>query len=742
MTAYGGSQAIDWVMDCVRLIHETAASAPHGVADDSGQLQEDPSGDAAEFMTLISEPNPYMDYSDLMSVSIIDLLLAGEFFWHKHRLIGDSGRPLAIYRLSPAHIEIIPGESKMIQEYVYKLPGKKPVHLKPDEVIHAKLPNPHDPYRGLSVIAGGPRVYDVELSMTEAQAQFFEQGTKLSGVLQTDRRVPEPVFKKIQRQFRSMYSGAQNAYKVAVLEAGLKFTPVQPTAAEAQFEELSKLSRDRIAHMFRVPLPLIGNLENANYKMSEAQRIFDTKTMRPLLDRIENVVTRGLGDAYGVEFKIDYQYVMPDEDRYKLAESFASLPGVKVREVREVVGLEPLGDKRDEIVLNLPTDDAPTRPRGSEPGRPPNGENAPAFPAPGEREPRPRTPAFTGGKRGDAKAMFQPENPDPLKDARDTVVDTYAHRMRSAIEVAATALEVELTAELRGDRKAKADSLNMKLKKSSAWKRFEEAVKNAMEKNAREALQQSIDQHKLLGFEPVEFDIDEVARELVNRENGIKSIVGNFKQKVADVVREGVKRGYNPDQILHGTADEYTGLRGTMVAWRRNQAETIALTESAEYYNEGVLRVAEHSGHSFVLVLDGEDFDEPCRAANGEVWAVSHARRRRTEHPRCRRSFFPLGVEGEIPTPGPRSTLGSGVKAQIDLPPQEIQIDLQQPPPPEVKVNVNPPNVTVLQPEAEPVLPPDVNVMVPKTETVTAWEIERDADGRVVKMIPSYASDS
>jgi hypothetical protein len=189
---------------------------------------------------------------------------------------------------------------------------------------------------------------------------------------------------------------------------------------------------------------------------------------------------------------------------------------------------------------------------------------------------------------------------------------------------------------------------------------------------------------------------------------------------------------------LHGTGDDFTGLRGTMVAWRRNQAETIALTESAEYYNEGVLRVAENSDHNFVLVLDGEDYDEPCRAANGEVWAISHARQRRTEHPRCRRSFFPIGIEGEIPTPGPRSTLGDGVKAQIDIPRQEVHIDLQQPPPPEVKVTVNPPTVNVLQPESEPVLPPDVNVAVPQAPTVKAWNIERDSDGRIVKMEPEY----
>ena len=727
LSAYGGEQSIDWVMDCVRIIMETASTAPYHIEKDGEPIEEwEKKPEYESLAALLREPNPYMDYNDLVSVSIIDLLLAGEFFWHKHRDIG-GGKPLALYRLQPQWIEVVPGKTKMVDHYVYRVPGKnKPQILQPEVVVHAKLPNPHNPYRGLSIIAGGARVYDVELSLTESMAQFFEQGTKLSGVLQTDRRVPEPVFKKIQRQFRSMYSGARNAYKVAVLESGLKFTPVQPTAADAEFVDISKLSRDRIAHMFRVPLPLLGNLENANYKMSEAQRVFDTKTMRPMLDKLERIVTRGIADAWGVEFKIDYKYVMPDEDRFKLAESFAALPGVRVEEVREVVGLDPLGDERDEIVLNLPVEGEPSRPLGTEPGRDPDGSNVPAFPNPSSGpDVRPRTPASTGGKRGDVKAMFDPTEPDPLKNARDATVDSLSHRIRAAIEVAASALEVEITNELRGEGKAM-DPLTKRVKQSPAWEKFEERVRAAMVKNAEESVSQAVDQHAILGFQPKDFDITEVARDLVKRENGIKSIVRNFKNDVAKVVETGVKRGLSADQILHGTGEDYPGLRGTMVAWRAGQAETIALTEAAEYYNEGVLRVAEESGIGHVLVLDGDDYDEPCRQANGEVWSVNRARNNRTEHPRCRRSFFPIGVEATVPSPEP--------ERDIKAPPaQPLHVHVDQPSVPDfppIEVRVDPPDVNV---EISPPPPAEINVLPPaNNKGMEEIEILRDEHGQLI----------
>lgn len=734
LSAYGGEQAIDWVMDCVRLIAESASNAEYHFLKEGKKLlpeksPSDPKNPTVDedLAALLREPNPYMDYTELVELTVIDILLAGEAFWHRHRIDPQTNRPLALYRLAPPLIDVLPGEERFVDGYEYRVPGKKPVRFGRDEVIHFKLPNPHNPYRGLGVIAGGPRVYDVELSMVEAEAQFFEQGTKLSGVLQTDRRVPEPVFKKIQRQFSTMYSGARNAYKVAVLEQGLRFQSIQPTAAEAQFEELSKLSRDRIAHMFRVPLPLIGNLENANYKMAEAQRIFDTKTMRPFLNKLQRSITRGLTDAWGVEFKIEYEYVMPDEDRLRLAESVAALPGIRVSEVRAQAGFDPLGDERDEIVLNLPVENEPLPPRGSEPGAPPNRNNVPGFPDPGQTLPprtgdqqRPRTAASLG-----RKALFDPTNPDPLLDARTPVVDYYAHQIKVALETAAAALEIELTNIVRGrDAKAKEESLSAKVRASEAWKRFEGKVRKSLERNAEGAAREAVEQHRILGFSPDEelVDFDQMVDDLIGRKNGIKSIIGNLKKDVSKVVADGVRKGYTADQILHGEGEDYLGLRGMIIAWRRGQAETIALTEATEYYNEGILRTAEASGLDHVLVLDGEDWDEPCQKANGEVWSLSRARDNRTEHPRCRRAFFPVTVAAELPREG--KAVGS-------------KVVIEQPPAPDFKieapVSVNVPEnpVTVNIPE-QPAPHVEIRMPDPKPRERKSVTVNRDAETNAI----------
>jgi phage portal protein BeeE len=107
---------------------------------------------------LLDQPNPYMDYEELISLLIIDILLVGNAYWYKWGQ-NEQGQPLALYRLAPPYVKIKPGDLGPAG-YEYTVPDigqKKPLKMKLNEVLHFKLPNPHDPYYGLGVIQGGTR---------------------------------------------------------------------------------------------------------------------------------------------------------------------------------------------------------------------------------------------------------------------------------------------------------------------------------------------------------------------------------------------------------------------------------------------------------------------------------------------------------------------------------------------------------------------------------------------------------
>lgn len=693
LQAYGGSEAIDWVMDCVGLYADTAANAPWHFEKKGKALvaerQEDtpPDVDVADEMAteLFRRPNPFMDYVELIELLVIDLLLVGNAYWYKYRMAED-GKPLAIYRLSPSDVRVQPGPQGA-EKYIYAPGGTdKKLEIDPFELIHFKRPNPHNPYYGLGVIKGGGRPYDLELALTDSQAHYFENKADPSVIVQSERRVPRDVFNKLRAQLRARASGRQNTGELLVLEAGLKAMTLQPTARDAMFRELADASRDRICAMFRVSPKLLGLSEvgAAGDKVQDARREFDNKTIRPFLDKLQTKISWELAAAWGYDFVIDYDYVMPQEELVKLAGDFASIPGVKVKEVRaflKSVGLEPsTGDPTiDEIVLNIPgeelgDDGQPVegeegfadQPLPREAGRPPKGENTRVFPRnggalpAGSRARRPRGKALNSLDEiqqrlrllEDRKALkFEEparttignklpdeERPDDtLSPVREREIDAIADDMSSDILDAIHVLERGLLDHVEG-KAFDPDTLTKRIRNSASWKTFSNLLTNILERGATQAVSSAAVHQGNEGRLPEnELDYEAIAKSVVHRPTGVRGIVQNMKDRVLEAVGKKVK--------ADGTKEEVDRVvREAIDEWRQTRAENVALTEAVEAYNEGTLVVLESLGYADVVVFDGEDHDDACREANGQVWSIEQARENRLEHPRCRRAFAPAGA--------------------------------------------------------------------------------------------------
>jgi len=696
LQAYGGdNDAIDWVMNCVKLIVETASTADWHLLNNKGEQLFVPGGNVAEkpegmsdaplmLGELLLEPNPYMSLDELIELTLIDYLLVGNAYWMKWRT-NDAGQPLALYRLAPPYVKVLPGPFG-VEGYTYDVPGRGKLELKPEQVMHFKTANPHSPYLGLGIIQGGSRMLDLELALTETQASYFEKRAQPSMVVQSDRRVPKDVFKRLQSQLRAMYGGPRNAGALMVLEAGLKYQSIAPSAQEAGFENLTKLSRDRILALFRVPGTLLGLADQTAVagNPTNDQRIFDTKTMRPLLNKLQAAITKGVVSAWDCKFEIEYDYIMPIEDRLRLASTFAALPGVKVKEVREYAKLPPLEGEDEpigEVILNMPGEnvDAGGHPQiadnnlAGEPGRPPNPSNTSAFPANGEIPPgaaaRRTSLAAADNKKAMVeeslaerisrirdksfqKAMTQPDGgrtdmhkritppEDVLQDDRDAAIDAVTGDLEVELKDAIHSLERGLLDELEAayEGKAPGDRLRSKLRKSKAWTAFSAALSAAMEKAARRSISAAVIQQNRVGRTPEdEIDYDALVREVVYRAGGARKISANLKDDVAQKVARALETGQTKGDLEQA-------IREAMDFWRESHAETVAMTEAVHAYNEGVITVAELTGHNAVFVHDGRDHDQPCIDADGSVWDLDKARENRLEHPRCRRGFTPVTI--------------------------------------------------------------------------------------------------
>lgn len=114
------------------------------------------------------------------------------------------------------------------------------------------------------------------------------------------------------------------------------------------------------------------------------------------------------------------------------------------------------------------------------------------------------------------------------------------------------------------------------------------------------------------------------------------------RSAIAEVVDEGVRRGYTIQQIANGFADEnFKGIQGVFDAATSVRAETIARSETAMLYNAAAGASYRAAGVEKVQVFDGTG-DAGCADAAGQVWTLDYADGNPIEHPNCVRAFAPV----------------------------------------------------------------------------------------------------
>lgn len=681
MQTYGGSESIDWLMDAVNFTATAGASAEFHFRQGQTELaiEKKPSDPPdtklapQDAINLFTEPNPHMGWSDLFELSLIDFLIVGNCYWVKWRMNKD-GKPLALYRMAPDCVKIEPGPFGP-KNYLYRLPGQRQDTVFPaEQVVHFKRPNPNDAYYGLGVVKGGARALDMEVELTKTMANYYAKQALPSGVVSTDRRVPRDVFNKLKTQLRSFYSGGNNAGQLMVLEAGLKFTTVSPTAGDALFAEMGTWSRDRIFAMFNLNKGLVGMWDGTgDPKIADWQLLFDRKTMIPLTKKFAGVISRQLTrQGWGLDFCIDYEETQNPDQILNRAGTVAKLPGVKVHEVRDAAGLPPsTGDKEiDETVLNMPGPNMDQNGQGGtadnnlpgEAGRPPKQENTLAFakraPAARAGGSATRVPKNVVGKKSlddhladidahlaNIKAMAPADHvhvgklsgdhvtppEDLLHKKRTSEIDVLVSDVESQLKKAASALERGLLDAHEG----KADgTAYQRIKNSPAWKTFQDKLDSILTDAAQVALSLANVHHAANGYDSADMDIEGEAEAIVKRpDGGLTSLIKTLKNMIGKRVLASQQKGNATD--IEGD------IRDAISTWSGDNAAKIATDVATIAYNTGTLEVAEANNFTHVLVSDGEDFDEPCIAANGEVWTIAKARKNQQEHPNCRRAFVP-----------------------------------------------------------------------------------------------------
>ena len=300
------------VYSCVRILSEAVAGLPLHVYQYTSDGGKEKAVEHPLYRLLHDEPNPEMSSFVFRETLMTHLLLWGNAYAQIIR--NGKGEVIGLYPLMPNKMTVDRDEHGHLY-YSYMRQNDEAIQskdstviLKPADVLH--IPGlGFDGLVGYSPIAMAKNAIGLAIATEEYGAKFFSNGAAPGGILEHPGTVKDP--QRIRESWQSTFGGSGNANKIAVLEEGMKFTPIGIAPEQAQFLETRKFQINEIARIFRIPPHMIGDLEKSSFSNIEQQSLeFVKYTLDPWVARWEQGIQRRLLNddekgQYFVKFNVE-----------------------------------------------------------------------------------------------------------------------------------------------------------------------------------------------------------------------------------------------------------------------------------------------------------------------------------------------------------------------------------------------------------------------------------------------------
>ena len=273
------------------------------------------------------------------------------------------GEIIALYPLMPNKMTVSRDETGQLYYTYQKSSDELPkdnqytVTLHPRDVLH--IPGlGFDGLVGYSPIAMAKNAIGLAIATEEYGSKFFANGAAPSGVLEHPGTIKDPA--RVRESWQATFGGSHNSNKIAVLEEGMKYTPISISPEQAQFLETRKFQINEIARIFRVPPHMVGDLDKSSFSNIEQQSLeFVKYTLDPWVVRWEQSIQRTLlapeeKKTYFVKFNVegllrgDYQSRM---NGYATARQNGWMSANDIRELENLDRI-PVEDGGDLYLVN------------------------------------------------------------------------------------------------------------------------------------------------------------------------------------------------------------------------------------------------------------------------------------------------------------------------------------------------------------------------------------------------------
>ena len=270
---------------CTRLISCAVGTLPTHIFEETANGKAKATSHPL-YRLLTRQPNPWMTIAQYLQATVMHLLMYGNAYTLPDYV---NGEVVGFWPLLPDHVVFFWRPDGTFA-YRYTDRGGRVYLFEPNQIIHYRVYS-LDGFVGLAPLDYHRLTVTAE-SIAQAYAVgIYNNGGKPSGVLEYPEPLTPEQKNNIRDSWQQMHGGAANVGRVAILDGGVKYSPVSIPLDQLQYIDSQKMTTLQVARIFGVPPHLIGAADKPTYASVEQQSLeFLRYTIQPIVIAIERSI--------------------------------------------------------------------------------------------------------------------------------------------------------------------------------------------------------------------------------------------------------------------------------------------------------------------------------------------------------------------------------------------------------------------------------------------------------------------
>ncbi len=326
----------------------------------------------AVYSLIHDAPNPEMSSADFRMTMQFALSLHNNAY--AEIVFGGDGRPREIWPIHPAFIQKKRDGRGIYYDVTDEDTGEVR-QVSTENILHIRGLSPNG-LVGMNILSAVRDVVGLAMALDTNLAKFFANGSRPGLILDHPSRLSGDAKEFLKKQIEERYQGADNSYRVMILQEGMKAATLRETNNDAQMAQQAERVAKQICAVFGVPpykVGIIDNIPRANAE--ELNRDFNINTLRPIAVVWEQQMNRALlvpreRARYFIEFDLKGLERGSLKDRYASYALGRQWGWLSVNDIRKAENMNPV-ENGDIYLEPLNMQEAGSEPEPPDPPEPP-----------------------------------------------------------------------------------------------------------------------------------------------------------------------------------------------------------------------------------------------------------------------------------------------------------------------------------------------------------------------------------